>query len=130
MSLLKKENWFVNAILSFATLGFSNLLLGYMLEVYDKDAWYHKWEYWFGGIVCFIFPAFIMLYVFAIQITIKVADKLKVPGREIYASPYSWILCLVVPVLGWILLIVMFIYINVWILVMLSRGEGEKYVKR
>lgn len=129
MSLLKKENWFVNVILSLTTLGFSNFLLGYMLDVYDKDAWYTKWEYWIGGLICLIFPAFIMLYVFVIETTVIVANKLNVPGKEIYASPYSWALCLAVPVLGWILLIVMLIYINVWILVMLSKGEGEKYVK-
>lgn len=129
MSLLKKENWFVHLILSLATLGFSNLLLGYMLETYNKDAWYMKWQYWVGGLICLIFPAFIMLYVFVVETTVNVADKLNVPGKEIYASPYSWILCLVVPVLGWILLLVMLIYINVWLLVMLSKGEGEKYVK-
>ncbi|MEI3499581.1 MAG: hypothetical protein V8Q71_03730 [Bacilli bacterium] len=43
--------------------------------------------------------------------------------------PYSWILCLVVPIVGWTLLIVMLIYIYVWPIVMIYKGEGEKYAE-
>lgn len=130
MSLLKRQNWFVCLILNIITFGFFNFLIGYMLEVYDKNAWYYKWQYWVFGLICLIFPAFLMIYVFIIQTIVNVAVKLKIPGSEIYTLPYAWILCLIVPVLGWILLITMLIYLNIWIIVMLYKGEGEKYIKR
>ena len=92
MSLLKKEYWFICAILNIATLGCFNILIAYMLDLFDENAWY---------------------------------QKLNVPGCEIYATPYSWILCLIVPVLGWILLAVMLIYLNVWIVSYLYQGKAE-----
>ena len=60
---------------------------------------------------------------------VQVALKLNVPGKELYATPYTWIICVIVPVIGWILLIVMFIYLLVWTVVMLYKGEGEKYIE-
>ncbi len=129
MNLLKKENWLVNLILMILSEGAYTFVLGYFLKVYDKNAWYAKWQYWVLGLVFLFFPAFVMLAVFSIQISIEVAKKLNVKGDNIYACPYTWLLCLVVPVIGWIFLIVLSLYIVIWPIVMLYKGEGEKYIK-
>lgn len=128
MGLLKKENWSVNLILLLMTQGLYFFVLAYFMKLYDKDAWYTKWQYWVFGTLCLFFPVLIMIIVFTIQISCSVAKNLNVPGKEIYNSPYTWILCLIVPVLGWVLLIVMSIYIYIWTIVMLKKGEGEKYL--
>lgn len=128
MSLLKKENWFACLIIMLFTQGAFGFVLAYMLKLYDKNAWYAKWPYWVFGTLCLIFPAFIMLLVFNIQMLVLSCKKLNVPGSEIYATPYSWIICLIIPVLGWILLLVMSIYLIIWPAIMIKRGEGEKYV--
>ena len=99
------------------------------MDCYDKDAWYSKWQYWFFGVLCLIFPVFIMLMVFVIQMNCKVATKLNVPGDKIYNTPYTWIICFIVPVIGWALFIVMLIYVFVWPHVKLAQGEGEQYIK-
>ena len=99
-----------------------------MLDLFDENAWYSKWYYWFIGVICLIFPVFVMFAIFSVQMLTKVAKKLNVPGSEIYGSVYIWILCLVIPIIGWILMLVMYIYLNVWIIVMLYRGVGEKYI--
>ena len=70
-----------------------------------------------------------MFYVFVIQILTRVCEKLEVPGSEIYTSPYSWLLCLIVPVIGWILFAVMLIYLEIFLIVSIYRGKGEKFVK-
>lgn len=128
MSLLKKENWIVCFLLNLMTQGTFSFVLGYMLKVYDKNAWYTKWYYWGLGGLCLLFPAMIMLMIFEIQIQVCVAKKLDVPGKELYASPYTWIICLIVPVVGWIMMLVMMIYVVIWPSVMVKRGEGEKFV--
>ena len=69
-----------------------------------------------------------MLEVFMIQMECSVAKKLNVPGEKIYNTPYTWILCMIVPIIGWTLLIVMAIYVYIWPIVMLKNGEGEKYL--
>ena len=128
MKILKKENWWVWLLLLIFGNGTSNILLGALLDVYDKDAWYAKWQNWLLGFVCFFFPFFIMLFVFIIQITCQVAAKLNVPGKEIYLSPYIWILMIIIPIIGWIFLIITGIYVTIWPVVMLYRGEGEQYI--
>lgn len=95
------------------------------LKIYDKNAWYNKWQYWTFGTICLIFPVFILGLVFYIQILTKVAKKLEVPGSEIYSLPYSWILCIVIPVVGWILLIVMYIYLITWTILKTNGGKYE-----
>ena len=125
MSLLKKNNWFVCLILTIFMPGLFSVLLAYELKLIDKNAWYMKWQYWVFGGICLIFPIFIMLLVFMIQMMVTVANKLEVPGGEIYNTPYTWIICIIVPVLGWVLLLVMLIYINIWPIVMLYKGQGE-----
>ena len=96
--------------------------------MYDKDAWYAKWQNWALAFICLIFPFFIMISVFILQISANVAAKLEVPGKEIYLSPYIWLILCIIPIFGWILLSVMIIYIQIWSLVMLYRGYGEKYI--
>lgn len=129
MVFLKKENWFLSLIMMILTEGLFSMILGYFLKIYDKNAWYAKWQYWVISALFLVFPIFIVFAVFTIQITCQVAEKLKVPGDKIYNSPYSWILCLIVPIIGWVLLIVMLLYVYVWPIVMIYRGEGEKYAK-
>lgn len=128
MNLLKKENWLVCLILTIISEGFFAFALAHLLKLYNKDAWYTKWQYWFFGGLCLVFPIFIMLIVFLVQMICSVAEALNVPGSELYNSPYTWIICIIVPVIGWILLLVMLIYIVVWPIVMIYRGEGEKYL--
>ena len=99
------------------------------MNLYDKDAWYmNKWYWIFGG-VCLIFPIFVMLIVFSIQMNAKVATNLKVSGSSIYNTPYTWIVFVIVPVIGWIFLLVMLIYIIILPNIKLAKGYGEKFIK-
>ena len=167
MNLLKKENWWIWLMLAFMSGGSSTLVLGALLDVYDKDAWYFRWTKKFpkpvivtifvlvaltliattfslamfpdltmdmengvlGAIMLILSLAYsiiaFMIAIFQVQILAQVNAKLKTPGSEIYLSPYIWILCLIIPVLGWIMLIVMYLYLEFWYLVMLYRGTGE-----
>lgn len=127
MELLKKENAWVWVLLFFLTGGTSVLMLGALLGVFKKGAWYSKWYYWVLGIIT-VLPGLIMLTVLYIYVLAQVCKKLKVGGSEIYAFPYTWILCLIVPIIGWILFFVMFIYLNIWQLVKLYQGNGEKFI--
>lgn len=129
MVFLKKENWVLSLILTILSEGLFSFVLGYFLNVYTKEAWYTKWQYWVISMLCLFFPVLILLMVFLIQITCQVAKKLSVPGESIYTCPYIWILCLIVPVIGWSLLLVMLIYITIWPIVMIYRGKGEIYIK-
>ena len=72
-----------------------------------------------------IFPFFIMAIVFEIQMTINAARKLCVTGESIYTSPYIWLILFIIPVFGWILFIVMYLYLNIWIVIKLYEGKGE-----
>lgn len=128
MNLLKKENWLACLLLNIISQGLFTFVLAYLMKVYEKDAWYKKWQYWVFGTLCFLFPVFIMLLVFQTQIMVKVASKLEVTGKEIYDNPYTWVICLIVPVIGWILLFVMIIYLEIFTVVALFKGNGEKYL--
>lgn len=167
MKLLEKENWWIWLMLAFLSGGSSVLVLGALLDVYDKEAWYFRWTksvpkgiliffvvlialtslftsaaftYGLGielpkftGVIAIImsflslFVAFCMLAltVFQIQILAQVNAKLGTPGSEIYLSPYVWILGLIIPIIGWIMLVVMCLYLQIWYLVMLYRGNGN-----
>lgn len=129
MDFLKKNNWWLCLILSIITFGLFYIFLAKFMKLYDKDAWYmNKW-YWIIGGLCLIFPIFIMLIVFGIQMNCKVANKLKVSGCNIYNTPYTWILFIIIPVVGWVLLIVMLLYIIVLPSVRIYQGYGEKFIK-
>lgn len=129
MSILKRDKWWIWLILLFFSNSTSILVLGALVDVYDKDAWYAKWQYWVIGLLLFVFPFFIMFTVFQIEILCKTCAKLKVDGKELYLSPYIWILLFIIPIFGWILLLVMFIYLNIMYVIELKRGSGEKYIK-
>ncbi len=129
MNLLKKDNWVINLLLMLITNGAYIFVLGYFLDVYDKNAWYAKWQYWLIGIVLLLFPAIVMFTVFTIQVNIMVAKKLGVRGVKVYTSPYTWLLCLIVPVIGWVFIVVLCLYLYVFPIVMLAKGEGEKYLR-
>lgn len=83
-------------------------------NLFKSDAWYSKWQYWTVATLCLVFPVFIMAFVFLIQTLCSLANHLKVSGSVIYNSPYSWILCMIVPLVGWALFIAMFLYINIY----------------
>lgn len=129
MDLLKKENWWIWLIIYIFGQGVGTYILAYFLGVYDREAWYAKWQYWLIGFLCCIFPALIMLAIFSIQITVKSAEKLEVPGNEIYAQPYVWILGIIIPILGWILLGIMSLYLTIYTIIALYNGKAEKYIK-
>lgn len=70
-----------------------------------------------------------MITIFMIQIMCLVASKLEIPGKEIYLSPYVWIMAIIIPFIGWICLIAMLIYLQIWIIIYLYKGKGEKFIK-
>ncbi len=129
MNILKRENWWIWLLLTLFSGGSSTLVLGAILGVFDKNAWYAKWYYWVIGLVLFIFPFYIMLVVFNIEILCKTCAKLNVPGKEYYLSPYLWVLALIIPVIGWLAMIASLVYLQVYTLVALYQGHGETYIK-
>ncbi len=128
MTLLKRKFWWFWLLLNIITGSISNLFLGALLNVYEKGAWYTKWYYWVLGVIFGLFPALIMLIVLIIDVTIKIAEKLEVPGSEFYALPYPWIVSFIIPIVGWAVFVVMLVYINLWYAVKLLQGKGEKYI--
>lgn len=129
MKILKQENWWVWLLLFIFTEGASMLILGALLDVYDKKEWYAQKKNWILAACLFIFPVFIMAAVFMIQISCQTAAKLGVKGSEYYLSPYVWLLLLIIPVIGWLLLTIMSVYIEIWTIVALYQGMGNKYAK-
>lgn len=128
MTILKRENAWVWILLYFIAGGAAPLFMGVLLNVYDKNAWYAKWENWLIGFLCLVFPVFIMAAIFTIQITVAVASKLNVPTKEIYSLPYVWVCGLIVPIIGWAFIAFYLFYINIMIIINLFNGEGEKYI--
>ena len=127
MKILKQENWWVWLLLTIFSSGSSTLVLGALLDTFNKKAWYAKWYYWVIGLVTIV-PFAIMAIIFYIQIMCLTASKLEVSGKELYLSPYIWLLCVILPVVGWIVGIIMIVYIQVDILYRLYLGNGKKYV--
>lgn len=125
MDLLNKKNWIVYFILFCATGGLINIFIAWKLGLLKENAWYKNSKYWIIGFIALIFPVFIMLAVLNLQMIIKIAYKLRVPGDYLYTSIYYWIICLMVPVVGWILFAVMLIYIIVWTNINILRKMGE-----
>lgn len=129
MSLLKRENWFVYCIVTFFTSGLYTFALAYDLGLYEKGAWYTKWYNWVLGVILFIYPAILMFLILQIKLQIEVCKKLNVKGSCVYGLPYTWILCLIVPILGWSIFLVMLLHITYYPAVMIHKGEGEKLIK-
>lgn len=129
MKLLKRKYSILWFVLSIITFNISNLFLGSLLDVYKEDAWYTKWYYWVLGVFFGIIPALVMLGILILQINVKIAMKFNVAGENIYGYPYVWIGCLIIPVLGWTIFIILALYIYVWIMIGLFSGKGEKYIK-
>ena len=128
MNILKRENWWVWLLLTLFSGGSSTLVLGALLDVYDKNAWYAKWYYWVIGLVLFIVPFSVMLIVFNIQILCKTCAKLNVPGKELYLSPYLWLIAVIIPVIGWFVMIAAILYLEIATLISLYQGNGEQYI--
>lgn len=117
MGLLKKENWFIIFLMMIVTLGMYVVIPAYQLKLIEKNKWYSDYRYWLCGALMFIFPVFIMLLVFIIQMTVKLAKTLHVNGDFIYNNVYVWIILLIIPVVGWVLFIVMYIYLQFSIII-------------
>jgi hypothetical protein len=128
MDILKKENWWIWLLLYIFAGNITPFVLGAVLKVYKKDAWYAKWQNWLIGFLFFIVPAIIMFIVFSIQIIIEVAKKLNVPNENLYANPAIWILGFIIPIFGWIGLGILSLYLTIYILIQLYNGKGEKYI--
>ena len=129
MEILRKQNWWVWLLLMFFSQGSDTFVLGALVNCYDKEAWYAKWQNWLIGFACFFVPGVITIGIFHIQILCQTAAKLQVKGYNFYLSPYIWLLFVIVPIIGWIVLIVMFVYLHIYIIVALHDGNGEQYIK-
>ena len=126
MGLLKKENWIINLIMSIFTLGGYIVIPAYLLKLYKKDKWYSNPKYWLCGAIMLFFPIMVMLIVLTIQMTVKVALYSKIEGENIYGNVYVWIVLLIIPVVGWILFIVMYFYLQFFIILKIKEGALEK----
>ena len=127
MNLLKKENWWIWLLLFIFSEAPATIVLGALLNVFDKNAWYAKWYIWAIGLILII-PISIMAIAFGVQITCLTAAKLEVKGKDYYLSPYIWIFLLIIPIVGWIALVILILYLNIAILVNLYKGNAEKYI--
>ncbi len=129
MELLKRNNWWIWLILwFFGSELIKNVVLAALLKNFDPDQWYAKWWVWVLGFVFFIFPFFVMILVFSIQLLIINAQKLEVPGAEIYTNPYLWIIGVIVPILGWMAIAFMSLYLTIMTIAQIASGVGEKYI--
>ena len=125
MKLLRKENFIIYLILDILTLGLFTFYIAHKLNIYEENVWYTRWYYWVLGFVLGILPGLVMFLVFSIKIGCLVSDRLDVPGKEIYNLPYPWIICLVVPVLGWTLFIILYIYVHFGYLFKIKSDPSE-----
>ena len=125
MGLLKKENWIINLLMMIFTFGGYIVIPAYLLKLFEKDKWYSNYKYWLVGCLMLLFPAFIMLLILVIQMTVKVASHLKVDGSIIYENVYVWIGLLIVPVIGWCLFLVMYIYLHFSIIIGIKNNVLE-----
>lgn len=128
MDLLKRKNWWIWVLIFLVGNSLIGIILSALLNNYRRDAWYANVIYWVLGVICCFFPVSIMFLVFVIQSLCMAADKLEVPGKEIYTSPYSWILCLIVPILGWTLFAILLLYLNIWCIISIYQGKGETFI--
>lgn len=128
MNLLRRKYAIVWLILSIISLNVSNLLLGYLLDVYEENAWYTKWYYWVLGFIFGIFPGIIMFLILNISVSTKVAKKLEISGYDIYCYPYIWSISLIIPVFGWSLFIIILLYLYILTMYNLFKGKAEEFI--
>lgn len=124
MKLLEKENWWLWLLMLMFSGGSSIIVLGALLDLFDKNAWYAKWQNWVIGLVLII-PFTIMVYIFNVSMTCKTAAKLGVKGSEYYLSPYIWLILIIIPFIGWLAFIILYLYLNIVILIKLSKGIAK-----
>lgn len=124
--LYKKEYWWMWLLLFIFTGGTMTIFMASDLKLLDKDAWYMNPKNWIIATLCLVFPVTIMFVVFTIEMTCKVAAKLEIPGKELYLSPYVWLLLLIIPVLGWILFMTLVLFIYIRIIVSIYEGKLDK----
>lgn len=120
--MLKKENWFIYFIMMIFTFGGYIIIPASQLRLFQKDKWYSNYKYWLFGALALFLPVFIMLVILIIEMTVEVALKLKVDGSDIYGNPYVWIGLLILPVIGWVLFLVMYIYLHFYIVINIKKG--------
>ena len=123
MGLLKKENWVIDLLLMIFSFGAYILMPSYQLDLFEQDKWYSNSKYWLAGILLFCFPAIIMLVILVVQMTVKIAKKMNIGGKSIYDNVYIWIALLITPVIGWSLLIVMYLYLHIFIILNIKSGN-------
>ncbi len=129
MEVFKRKYWWLWLILFLFSGGMAAVFLAFSLDLFEEDAWYANSKNWLIAFCMLFVPFFIMGIVFTIDMTIQVAAKLELPGKEIYLSPFIWLLCLIIPFLGWIALVVLGFYLEIGILVMIAHGKAEQSIE-
>ena len=125
MNIYKKENWLIILFLNILTFGLFTFYVAKKLNVYEKEAWYSNKDFWILGFLCGIIPGIVMFFIFYIKVGCLVSKKLLVPFDTLYSYPYFWIVSLIIPVIGWTLFIIMFIYVHFWYIFYLKKGNRE-----
>ena len=129
MNLLKKKYWWLWLVTGIFSSFTSYIFLGYLLGCFDKNAWYAKPKNWIIGALCLFVPFVVMGTIFLLEMTCKSAAKLGVAGSEIYLSPVIWLLLLCVPIVGWLAVIFLALYVTIFPLLELRNGKAEKYIE-
>lgn len=128
--MLKKQNWVIDLFMMLFTFGTYIVIPAYSLKLFEKNKWYSNYKYWLFGTLMFLLPVIIMLIVLVIQMTVAVASKAKIDGSTIYENPYIWIGLLIVPIIGWCLFIVMYLYLQFSIVFQIKNGVFSEIEKR
>ena len=129
MKYLYKKNYFICFLLNVITLGMFTFYIGKKLDVYQKDAWYCNFSFWVISFLLGIVPSILLFIIFNIEVSCNDCKKLNVPYENYYSYPYVWILFLIIPIIGWSLFIILYIYVHFWYIFYLKRGYGEEYIK-
>lgn len=121
MKTLNKKTRLIYLILNIITLGLFTFYVAYKLNLYEEKTWYSRWYYWILGFLFGIIPGLLMLFIFSVKIGTIVSAKLNVPGKELYLLPYPWIICAIIPILGWVIFIILYIYTHFWYVFYLEK---------